>query len=308
MSQMSVDDLEKTYPEEEVFNIPLGEELECEDPEFQPQEETESSDQSVTESVITDPTPLHFIEMEKCVVFTDRILELLKSLYGSNCSRHGCPKQWEFKKTYVGSCLVVTWKCSSGHLGGSWSSQPMYNGMRVGNMLLSSCLLLSGNSYTKIALLFKFVNLKFISKTLFYQHQSLYIAPAVQKYWDAMRTNLLEERKNKEILLSSDARNDSPGHCAQYCTYTLADMVDEVILQQNIIDVREVEGRKSTNMERLGFERGMDTLLSTDMVIKEVITDGHTGIAALMSMKLVYVIFYIQLLLVYCFKDQQPAY
>ena len=51
-------------------------------------------------------------------------------------------------------------------------------------------------------------------------------------------------------------------------------------------------------MERLGFERGMDTLLSTDMVIKEVITDGHIGIAALMSMKFVYVIFYIQLLLV----------
>ena len=58
-------------------------------------------------------------------------------------------------------------------------------------------------------------------------------------------------------------------------------------------------------MERLGFEKGMDTLLSTDMVIKEVITDGHIGIAALMSMKFVYVIFYIQLLLVYCFKDQQ---
>ena len=140
---------------------------------------------------------------------------------------------------------------------------------------------------------------------LFYQHQSLYIAPAVQKYWDTMRANLLEERKNKEILLSSDARNYSRGHCAQYCTYTLADMVDEVILQQNIIAVREVEGRKSTNMERLGFERGMDTLLSTDVVIKEVITDEHTGIAALMSMKFVYVILYIQLLLVYCFKDQQ---
>lgn len=220
MSHMSVTDLEKTYPEEEVFNTPLGEELESQDPEVQLQQETESSDQPVAEPVIADPTPLHFIEMEKCVVFTDRILELLKSLHGSNCSRPGCPKQWEYKITYVGSCLVVTWKCSSGHSSGSWSSQPTYNGMRVGNMLLSSCLLLSGNSYTKIALFFKFLNLQFISKSLFYQHQGLYIAPAVQKYWDMMRKNLLEERKDKEILLSSDARNGSPGHCAQYCTYT----------------------------------------------------------------------------------------
>lgn len=73
-------------------------------------------------------------------------------------------------------------------------------------------------------------------------------------------------------------------------------MGDEVILQQNIVDVREVEGRKSTNMERLGFERGMDTLLSTDLVIKEVITDGHTGIVALMSMAFVYSVFYMSLI------------
>ncbi len=56
-------------------------------------------------------------------------------------------------------------------------------------------------------------------------------------------------------------------------------MVDEVILQQNVLDVCEVPWRKSTNMETIGFRCGMDALLSTDMIIKEVITDGHTGIA-----------------------------
>ena len=50
-----------------------------------------------------------------------------------------------------------------------------------------------------------------------------------------------------------------------------------------MLDVREVAGRKSTNMETIWFQRGMDALLSTDVIIKEVITDGHTGIAALMS-------------------------
>ena len=98
-----------------------------------------------------------------------------------------------------------------------------------------------------------------------------------------MREKLLDERKDTKVLLSSDGRNDSPGHCAQYCTYTIADMKDEVILQQNILDVREVEGRKSGNMERVGFEGGMDALLGSDMIIEEVVTDGHTGIASLMS-------------------------
>lgn len=256
-------------------------EEDCEDPDLP--EETNQCEAPVSIPV-PDTRPMNIVEMEKCIVFTNKILELLRTIHGSICNRNNCQKEWIYTNVYVGSCLVVTWKCSSGHCGGSWSSQPMINKMRAGNLLLSSCLLLSGNSFKKIALFFKFLNLKFISSTLFYQHQGLYIAPAVQKYWDSLRESLWEERSNKEILLSSDARNDSPGHCAQYCTYTIADMEEKVILQQNIIDVREVEGRKSTNMERLGFERGMDTLLKTDMSIKEVVTDGHTGIAALMSM------------------------
>ena len=250
-----------------------------------------TDDPPPTANVPADVPHLQLVQMEKCIVFTDRILELLKMVHGVNCNRSDCCRQWQYIKTYVGSCLVVTWKCSSGHFGGSWSAQPLTNRMRAGNLLLSSCLLLSGNSYTKTALFFKFLNVKFISKSLFYQHQGLFIAPAVQRYWDLMRENLLDERKNKEILLSSDARNDSPGHCAQYCTYTIADMVDKVILQQNVLDVREVPGRKSTNMETIGFQRGMDALLSTDIIIKEVITDGHTGIAALMSEYLFFIIF-----------------
>ena len=65
-------------------------------------------------------------------------------------------------------------------------------------------------------------------------------------------------------------------------TYSLADMEDKSILQMNIVDVREAAG-KSNNMERIGFERGMDMLLTSPMVVKEVVTDGHLEIAALMS-------------------------
>jgi hypothetical protein len=36
-------------------------------------------------------------------------------------------------------------------------------------------------------------------------------------------------------------------------------------------------------MERIGFERGMDVLLTSTIVLKEVVTDGHLEIGALMS-------------------------
>ena len=45
-------------------------------------------------------------------------------------------------------------------------------------------------------------------------------------------------------------------------------MVDEVILQHNELDAREVPGKKSTYKETIGFQRGMDALLSTDVIIK----------------------------------------
>ena len=59
-------------------------------------------------------------------------------------------------------------------------------------------------------------------------------------------------------------------------------MNDKAILQMNIVDVREAAG-KSPNMERIGFEREMDKLLTSAMCISEVVTDGHLEIGALMS-------------------------
>ena len=154
--------------------------------------------------------------------------------------------------------------------------------IRAGNLTLASSLLFSGNSFRKVGMMFKFCNIQFFSQTLFYQYQSLYIAPAVNDFLEQQKMRLWEERAGKDVLLSGDGRNDSPGHSAQYCTYSLADMNDHAILQMNIVDVREAAG-KSNNKERIAFERGMDTLLTSTMCIKEVVTDGHLEIGALMS-------------------------
>ena len=101
-----------------------------------------------------------------------------------------------------------------------------------------------------------------------------------------MKRSLWDEREGQDILLSLDGRNYSPGHCAQYCTYSFTDMETQTILNMNIVDVREVKGRKSPNMERIGFERGLDEILTSKMVIKEVVKDGQLEIDALMSMLL----------------------
>ncbi len=101
--------------------------------------------------------------------------------------------------------------------------------MCAGKLLLTSCLLLSGNSFTKTALLFKFLTLKFISKSLFYQHQGLYVAPAVQNCWDSMRQILLDERKKVK-------RSCSPqmlGMILQSIVYNIAHLQSQIWLMKS---------------------------------------------------------------------------
>ncbi|XP_060581941.1 uncharacterized protein LOC132738455 [Ruditapes philippinarum] len=90
----------------------------------------------------------------------------------------------------------------------------------------------------------------------------------------------IEEAKGS--ITTGDGRNDSPGHCSQYCSYTLMEDTTKKILTIKTLDKRMTD-RKSVNMEKLGFERGMRELESEQVEVKEVVTDAHLGIGALMK-------------------------
>ncbi|CAB3985659.1 Hypothetical predicted protein, partial [Paramuricea clavata] len=278
--QDDLPDLENMTLEEEVYDTQI--EGHDDDGDVDDEEDGDSSDRGPCQSQVVRIAPVDIPTLEFCLVSTSAVMDLLHKLHGPMCKRRECNRELDFDNSFVGSCLVVHWSCSAGHFGGRWSAQPQCEGIRAGNLLLASAIPLSGNSYTKVGFLCKVMNLHFFSKNLYNQYQSLYIGPAVNDYWEVLRNDAWKEREDKEIILSSDGRNDSPGHSAQYCTYSFADMDTKCILELNIVDVREVEGRKSPNMERVGFERGLDKLIGSQMNIKEVVTDGHLEIGALM--------------------------
>ena len=268
--------MEKTSLEEVVYDT----QIEGEDDEDGGEQVNSGN---MNKSGVKRISPEDVVKTEYCIASASMIMDVLTELHGSVCKRAGCGKQLEYKQRYLGTCLVVNWGCSSGHFAGRWASQPTCVNLRAANLLLASAIALSGNSYTKIGFLLKIMNLKYISKNLFNQYQSLLTAPTVAAYWNGMKDELWQEWEGKKVILSADGRNDSPGHSAQYCTYSFADMESKHILGMNIVDVREVEGRKSPNMERLGFERGLDQLLKSKMVLSELVTDSHLEISAVMS-------------------------
>lgn len=75
---------------------------------------------------------------------------------------------------------------------------------------------------------------------------------------------------------------DSPGHSAQYCIYTLMENESKDLLVNVIIDKR-MTNLVSTAMEKEGLIRALQLLDGKGVIVKELVTDASTTIAAMIS-------------------------
>ena len=105
--------------------------------------------------------PLNPQDDTKFVAFKQELFELF-----TQCPDCGAVVTKKEQSTQ-GTQLFVTLICKNGHKN-FWSSQPMIEGMAAGNLLLSSSILLSGSTYTKVASLADIFKLKFFSERTFY--------------------------------------------------------------------------------------------------------------------------------------------
>ncbi|XP_027055808.1 uncharacterized protein LOC113682826 [Pocillopora damicornis] len=92
----------------------------------------------------------------KYIVFKQELFKLFK--YCPECGAVVIKRN----QSTQGSQLFVTLECMNNHKY-SWQSQPMLEGMAAGNLLLSSSILLSGSTFTKVASLADILNLKIFS-------------------------------------------------------------------------------------------------------------------------------------------------
>jgi len=83
------------------------------------------------------------------------------------------------------------------------------------------------------------------------------------------------------FVVAGDGRNDSPGHCAKYCTYSLMDLSRNAIVAIECIDVRQAN-LISNRMEKIGFMKAMNSVQAV-VTVDEVVTDANPSIMALMS-------------------------
>ncbi|XP_015251285.1 PREDICTED: uncharacterized protein LOC107098251, partial [Cyprinodon variegatus] len=196
-----------------------------------------------------------------------------------------CPAKapFEIRVKSRGTAAVVEWMCSRGHLVWRWSSQSLFKfGMLAGDFMLATNILLSGNNYAKIALLFQFMNMGMVDRTNFFKIQDSFCVESVKEFWNDKRAKVIAQLKQRgPVVVLGDGRMDSPGFCAQYCTYTAMDNDSKQIISMVNLDKRETN-RNSVIMEKEGFVRTLETLRE-ELNVTEVCTDAHSQIAALFN-------------------------
>ena len=179
-----------------------------------------------------------------------------------------------------GSQLSVKTTCMKNHAS-TWSSQPFIKRAAVGNLLISSSVLFTGNTFTRLQNFASCLGLKFLSERVFYRHQDRYLFPVINDAWEKEGASVIEELSTRAIVnLSGDGRCDSPGHSAKYGTYTMMDNDTGKIATFNVVQVSEVNS--SNAMEKEGFLRCLNTL-EEKVTVSCITTDRHISIASTME-------------------------
>ena len=171
-------------------------------------------------------------EEPKGIVFLSKLLQLFQF-----CHLCFFPKP-KVAVTQTGTMLTIVSECSNCGETYCWKSQPDLLGrFPVGNLLLSFAVLCAGASIRKVLLVFQHMGLLVYHEPTYYYHQRHLLISSVVGFWRKYQKKLLDQLKNKEVVMAGDGRHDSMGHSAKYGTYTIFCCIIGLILHIVLVQV-----------------------------------------------------------------------
>ena len=196
----------------------------------------------------------------KYLVFASCLKQLLK--VSPSCGH--IVIEANFKHT--GSLLSVKLTCLEGHKF-IWNSQPIIKSTPVGNLLISSSILFTGNTFTAVQNFASCLGLKIFREKTFHNTQEQYLFPVISEKWEDERNLIVQELKQREnkVILSGVGRCDSLGYNAKYGTYTFMDNETQKIVDFTVVQVTDVS--LSNAMEKHGFQIGLQQLTTMKMSV-----------------------------------------
>lgn len=235
-------------------------------------QETESSTDTGSKPEVNFES---YIGEPKYLVFASSLNELLKFCITCGAS------VTDVDITCTGSLVTVKTMCIEDHAS-LWNSQPIINHTPVGNLLICSSILFTGNTFTRFQNFASCLGLQFLSERVFYKHQDRYLFPVINDAWTRERITIVDELCSKALVkLNGDGRCDSPDHNAKYGTYTLMDSDSGKIVSFSVVQVTEVSS--SNAMEKEGLVRCLSSLEDDGVNISCIATDRHVSITSTMA-------------------------
>ncbi|CAN7994675.1 unnamed protein product, partial [Ixodes pacificus] len=236
------------------------------DPPFCPEErDMHDSDEEIPASS-EQPNP-NRIHEAKFLVFESNLRELL-----DRCLVCGSP-HCEVELSFVGTMVRAQLTCPESHVR-VWRSQPVLCRKPMGNISVCSAILFTGSSPTKVLRLFSLMGIQCVQKSQYFKFQSCYLLPAVTEVWLFEQAALLDRLRGTKLCLAGDGRADTPGHCADFGTYTLLETTTGQVIHTELVKSTEVPS--SNRMETEGMERCLTYLHAQDMSVDSLVTDRHS--------------------------------
>ncbi|CAN7981801.1 unnamed protein product [Ixodes pacificus] len=181
--------------------------------------------------------------------------------------------------TVKGTLVKVETICKDAHYH-TWSSQPVIKGKAAGSLLLSSAIFFSGASPTATLRVLQLMNVQVMTLRMYFNYQSAFLIPTVEKVWKEHQDELLEQLKDSPVDLSVDGRCDSPGFSAKYLTHSVYAPQINKILHCERVQVGECEEvRANVQIEKQVLIRCLEFLKTNDIKVRSLTTDQHRSIA-----------------------------
>ncbi|KAG0432133.1 hypothetical protein HPB47_021155 [Ixodes persulcatus] len=186
----------------------------------------------------------------KFLVFDSNLRGLL-----DRCLVCGSP-HCEVELSFVGTMVRAQLTCPESRVR-VWRSQPVLCRKPMGNISVCSAILFTGSSPTKVLRLFSLMGIQCVQKSQYFKFQSCYLLPAVTEVWLFEQAALLDRLLSTKLCLAGDGRVDTPGHCADFGTYTLLETTTGQVIHTELVKSTKVSSsnRMETEVMDLGIDR-----------------------------------------------------
>ncbi|XP_069801268.1 uncharacterized protein [Dendropsophus ebraccatus] len=215
------------------------------------------------------------VKQKKIIVFESSLDQLIKKIPCQHFS--GCKAPIEkIIKRRMDTFISVQVICRFGHSEKLWESQPRQGGKPLGDLIVASAVLLSGNTFVKVKQMFHLINFIGICDDAYYRFQRNVMFPTIDNCWMEEQKRLISELGKRPVCVVGDGQCDTPGHSAKYCVYSLMDVTTNRIISYNIQQLHT--GVSSVNLEKISCKEALDYILEKNVNVRILCTDRNVAI------------------------------